>query len=511
MSLLQYFNFTSFTGLTKVETSGSVTESGGVLTETTAGAGSGWQQTGIRMTTGIKFYPGHVVYGQFQCPALIAARQSAMVLCLSKSAGISFTNAVAMWIDSPSLGVTGTTIGMAGYDDNVGAIGTPVNLTPGNWYDVKLAYINGGANDLKIGIYWRNSDTPGTLNPDSSAWTLMGTSTTTYTSGSTIYLSSQTRDYDTTSYSLSIDEWLWTDNGSVTSSIIFSSDFSSSTGWTDSSTTGGVMTIAGGIMTVGNTANSFAGIGRSTLAYALNLGHIITWDMHYTGGNTQIAWLSSDYTASSSEGDGYYNNGGLLQILLGTHGTNDTPITWTDTTDTINAKLLVNGDSTISAYGKLSTSGSYTLIGHYTGTGTSGVGQRLYASFFAGANIGAQLYIDNFVWDDGLDSPPAPSALVATTVSTSEIDLTYSDNGTSGNETGIKVESSLTGGGVGFSQIATVAQGVGAYNNTGLSAGSTYYYRVRSYITINSIDYNSAYSSEASATTTSIPVVGTSS
>jgi len=89
--------------------------------------------------------------------------------------------------------------------------------------------------------------------------------------------------------------------------------------------------------------------------------------------------------------------------------------------------------------------------------------------------------------------PNAPSNLVATPISSSQIDLSWQDN--SSDETGFKIERK-TGSGS-YSQIATVGAGVTSYSNSGLSTSTTYYYRVRAYNAVG----NSEYSSEASAAT----------
>jgi transcriptional regulator CtsR len=96
-------------------------------------------------------------------------------------------------------------------------------------------------------------------------------------------------------------------------------------------------------------------------------------------------------------------------------------------------------------------------------------------------------------------TPNAPSNLVATPISSSRIDLTWQDN--SSDETGFKIERK-TGSGS-YSQIATVGAGVSSYSNAYLSAGTTYYYRVRAYNAAGSSDY----SNEASATTPPPPPV----
>jgi hypothetical protein len=90
--------------------------------------------------------------------------------------------------------------------------------------------------------------------------------------------------------------------------------------------------------------------------------------------------------------------------------------------------------------------------------------------------------------------PAAPSGLSATAASSSRINLAWTDN--SGGETGYKIERK-TGVGGSYSQIGTVGANATSYSNTGLSASTTYYYRVMAY----NVTGNSAQSNEAEATT----------
>ena len=97
------------------------------------------------------------------------------------------------------------------------------------------------------------------------------------------------------------------------------------------------------------------------------------------------------------------------------------------------------------------------------------------------------------------DPPPpaAPSGLTAAANSASQIDLSWTDN--SSNETGFKIERHSGDGN--FVEIAVTAANITSYNNTGLSASTSYTYRVRA--TNGNGDSN--YSNEASATTDAAP------
>jgi phosphodiesterase/alkaline phosphatase D-like protein len=89
--------------------------------------------------------------------------------------------------------------------------------------------------------------------------------------------------------------------------------------------------------------------------------------------------------------------------------------------------------------------------------------------------------------------PAAPSNLVATSVSSSQINISFADN--SNNETGFELQRSANG--TTWSALATLAANTTSYSNTGLTASTIYYYRVRS---TNSAG-QSAWSNTANATT----------
>ena len=91
--------------------------------------------------------------------------------------------------------------------------------------------------------------------------------------------------------------------------------------------------------------------------------------------------------------------------------------------------------------------------------------------------------------------PNAPSNLTATPVSTSQINLSWSDNST--NEDGFKIERCQGNGCSNFAEIATVGINTSSFSNTGLTRNTRYRYRVRAF---NSAG-NSAYSNIADAKT----------
>jgi len=122
-------------------------------------------------------------------------------------------------------------------------------------------------------------------------------------------------------------------------------------------------------------------------------------------------------------------------------------------------------------------------------------GNRLDAKFLT--STGA--IQDYFTVVKGTTLPAAPSNLTATAVSSSQINLAWTDN--SSNETLFKIERSTDG--TNFGQIATVGSNVTSYSNTGLIASTLYSYRVRA----NNAAGNSAYSNTAGATTQATTVI----
>jgi hypothetical protein len=91
--------------------------------------------------------------------------------------------------------------------------------------------------------------------------------------------------------------------------------------------------------------------------------------------------------------------------------------------------------------------------------------------------------------------PNTPSSLTATAISSSQINLAWTDSAS--NETGFKIERCTGATCTNFVQIATVGANVKNYSNTSLKKNTSYRYRIRAY----NGSGNSAYTNVASAKT----------
>lgn len=94
-------------------------------------------------------------------------------------------------------------------------------------------------------------------------------------------------------------------------------------------------------------------------------------------------------------------------------------------------------------------------------------------------------------------SPDPPTGLNAVAVSSSQIDLSWTYN--SNKEAGFKIERKTGTGGT-YNEIAAVLANVTAYSDTGRSAGTTYYYKIRAYNFIGDSDYSTPAFSTTFAT-----------
>jgi hypothetical protein len=151
------------------------------------------------------------------------------------------------------------------------------------------------------------------------------------------------------------------------------------------------------------------------------------------------------------------------------------------------------------------TSGSgYTLINTTAANSTSfqDVGLTPLTPYYyrmrAVADNANSAYTSQFTATTLLPPPTAPTGLSASVVSSTAVNLSWTDASTT--ESGFEVERSTTLG-TGFTMITTTAANATTFSDTGLSPVTTYYYRIRS----KNAGGSSAYTSEAAATTPVAP------
>jgi hypothetical protein len=134
-------------------------------------------------------------------------------------------------------------------------------------------------------------------------------------------------------------------------------------------------------------------------------------------------------------------------------------------------------------------------ISRYSDTGLSAGTTNFYRA--RSYNIVGYSVYSNIDGATTLSAPAAPSNLVATVVSQSQIDITWSDN--SNNEDGFEIERSEDG--INWTLFASVAANVVDISDQSLSPSTTYFYHVRSF---NEVGY-SDFSNDISAKTKNAP------
>ncbi len=138
--------------------------------------------------------------------------------------------------------------------------------------------------------------------------------------------------------------------------------------------------------------------------------------------------------------------------------------------------------------------GAWTTWQHVTEQVVLNAGSNLVRLTMTGAE-GPNIDNLDFTFDSILVTPPAaPTNLVANVVSSTQINLFWTDN--ANNETEYQVERRLASGGS-FAPIGTLGANSTNFPNAGLTANTQYIYRVRAHNSAGDSDY----SNEANATT----------
>ncbi len=122
---------------------------------------------------------------------------------------------------------------------------------------------------------------------------------------------------------------------------------------------------------------------------------------------------------------------------------------------------------------------THASFGHnYTINISTTIGASTALVGFTGATGGLAAIqdIQSWTYTSTSQTPPtAPTGLILTPASSTEIDLSWTD--TANNETGFKIERSTNG--TNFTQIASTVTNQTTYNDTALSPATQYWYRVR--------------------------------
>jgi hypothetical protein len=166
-------------------------------------------------------------------------------------------------------------------------------------------------------------------------------------------------------------------------------------------------------------------------------------------------------------------------------------LTWVDTSTNETGFNVERATATAGPWTTIATTGSNVVAYSSTGLASSTTYYFRVRSFNT-AGSSAYTPVVTATTQTTATLPAAPTGLSATGISTSQINLTWTDNST--NEQGFSIERGSSASGP-WSVLGTTAQS--SYSNTGLTASTTYYYRVRAYNTAG----NSAYTGTASAAT----------
>ena len=171
-------------------------------------------------------------------------------------------------------------------------------------------------------------------------------------------------------------------------------------------------------------------------------------------------------------------------------------LTWTDNANNESGfRIEQSTDGT--NFTQIATAGSNAVSFSVTGLSASTTYFYRVASFNSAGDSGFSNTASATTSAPPTSVPAAPSGLNATAVSSSQINLTWTDN--ANNESGFRIEQSTDG--TNFTQIATAGSNAVSFSVTGLSASTTYFYRVASFNSAGT----SGFSNTASATTSGPP------
>jgi hypothetical protein len=258
----------------------------------------------------------------------------------------------------------------------------------------------------------------------------------------------------------------WADNSSNESSFVVARSTTSGGAYTD-------------IATLGANVTSYSNTG---LAAATTYYYVVR--ASNAGGTSVNSAQASATTLTAAPA-------APSSLTATTISTSQINLSWVDNASNETSFILARGTTSGGPYTDIATLGAN--VTSYSNTGLAASTTYYYVVRASNAG-GTSANSAQAMGTTSSPTPPAPSALVATAVSGSQINLTWTDNAS--NELNFIVARSTSSGGP-YSDIATLGANVTSYSNTGLPSNTTYYYVVRS----SNGNGSSLNSAQASATT----------
>ncbi|HEX6629033.1 MAG TPA: fibronectin type III domain-containing protein [Gemmatimonadaceae bacterium] len=215
-----------------------------------------------------------------------------------------------------------------------------------------------------------------------------------------------------------------------------------------------------------------------------------------------VAYNGVGASAYSNEASAILATPSAPSGLVATPAGTSMSLSWTDNSSDeqgFNIERAPDVGGVAGTYAQIASVGANVRT--YTNTGLA-ANVRYWYRVVAFNSIGASGYSNEA---SGMATTPnPPSGLTATPVSGVRINLAWTDN--SADEQGFRVERAPDVGGVAgtYALIATVGANVVAYNNTGLTMGTRYWYRVRAYNAVGNSN-----PAEATAITYNLPAAPT--
>src|SRR2546423_274824 len=257
-------------------------------------------------------------------------------------------------------------------------------------------------------------------------------------------------------------------------------------------------------VTVPNAASLQLTTGMTLEAWVFPTGSLTSW-RSVVDKTVDGYYLMASTDQSNRPGVGGTWTGGNQNVAAPTVLTINTWTHLAATFDGATVRLFVNGV-------QVASQAQTTPLA--TTPGTLQMGANSYGEFFAGRIDEVRIYnralsateiqtdMNTSIAPSAPDTtaPSAPTTLTATAASASQIDLAWSASTDNIGVTGYRVERCQGAGCTTFAQIA--APTPTSFNNTGLTAGTSYSYQVRAADAAGNL---SAYSAVASATTSNTP------